>query len=163
MKELYSKRSLLEKCYWSSQNLDSVKWVSWIYFLIWDSSIDRFWLNDIIYIGKSKDIWKRIFSHNMAKQDFSAWTYLEFDENFLDYREWVYIIHFKPVLNQKYNAKSEFIKRALFIKKYKDKWMNLQEINKYLKTTDYFVIHKHNKLYSTTFFEKKLLSLVTDS
>ena len=69
---------------------------SLIYFLIKDDKI--------IYVGKSKQGFKRIFEH---KKDFDSFTYIECDESILDVLETIYIERFKPICNsQSGNCKS---------------------------------------------------------
>lgn len=59
--------------------------------------------NEIIYIGKSKNIKNRLLSHNYDK-DFDSLDYVEIDNNAdKDLYEMYYIDKFKPILNKEYN------------------------------------------------------------
>lgn len=59
--------------------------------------------NEIIYIGKSKNIKNRLLSHNSDK-DFDSFDYVEIDNNAdKDLYEMYYIDKFKPILNKEYN------------------------------------------------------------
>lgn len=55
---------------------------------------------ELIYIGKSRNMRKRVYEHKMTKRDFDAVTYVEAPEAWLARLEAAYIAEFKPPQNQ---------------------------------------------------------------
>lgn len=74
-----------------------------IYFLIKDDKV--------IYVGKSKNGFKRIFEH---KKDFDCFTYIECDESILDILETKYIEKFKPICNNNSGSCNSYKKLRKF-------------------------------------------------
>jgi hypothetical protein len=61
---------------------------SLVYFLIKDEQI--------VYIGKTKKGFKRVFEH---RKDFDNFSYIEVPESLLDTIETLYIERYKPIMN----------------------------------------------------------------
>jgi len=79
-----------------------------IYFLIKDQKV--------VYIGKSTNIDGRILQHSASK-DFDAFSWVPYMEDQLCEMEPEYIMHYKPLLNQRI-PKSRFMSKASIKKEF---------------------------------------------
>lgn len=126
-------------------------WVSnsGIYFLI----NNWWWEPYISYVGKSTNLSKRLWQHGCIRWVwYDAWNYIEYDNDYLDFWEWLYIIVFKPLHNIAYNPKSEFVSRRSIIKRY---WCH-KIILEWLKYTDKKISYMGKELYSESCIRKMI-------
>lgn len=87
-----------------------------IYFLIY--------LGEIVYIGQSENIFKRIAEH-MKSKEFDGYAFEETNDN-LNELEVDYILKLQPKLNSSLPSNSRFISFDNFAKKYKIKKWDLK-------------------------------------